>query len=487
MPKKIKDFIEISEVLKASGNLEIAIAGISANSKEIKKGWMFVAIEGSNVDGHSFIDEAIRNGACAISVEKNLENYLEKASCILLVKNSRSFYARSIHKFMDEPAKKIKSIGITGTNGKTTTTYFIYQILNKMGVGCGLISTVEVDTGKKRFLAEMTTPDASKICAYLNEMIENELEYVVMEVSSHALDQHRCDFIPFCGRGFTNITHDHLDYHKDFLSYMKAKKRLFDMAKEGDVCVVNADDVNHKFMIQNCAGNIITYGLHTACNFHAKIIEQNWDGILIKINEKEVWLPVIGGFNVYNALCTVAILSGLGFDENEVLRNLSTVKLPPGRMEKIKVNDFLAIIDYAHTPDGLENVLRELKTLNKNGNLICVFGCAGNRDKKKRPTMGKIAVKYANKVIITSDNPRWENPMEIIQEILQGIDKASMGKVETFEDRKEAIRKALTIAKNGDIVAILGKGHENYQEIKGTKIKYSDKEEVLNFLKANKS
>jgi len=470
---------------------DIDISNITFDSRDCTKNSMFIAVNGTEVDGHKFIASAIDKGAEVIIYEEDIpaqkgnQEYIEEDNIVYIrVENSRLALAVIAANFYDNPSYKLNLVGVTGTNGKTTIATLLYQLFTSLGYECGLISTIANYIGRDIYATEHTTPDPIALNKLIHNMVEKGCEYCFMEVSSHSLAQDRVSSLSFKGAIFTNLTHDHLDYHKTFAEYLRCKKLLFDHLDKGAFAITNIDDKNGEVMLQNTKASKYTYSLRAAADFNVKIIEQTLDGNLLKINGTEIWTRFIGKHNAHNLAAVYAAATLLGVSKDETLTAISGLKAVSGRLEYIKGGDGItAVVDYAHTPDALENVLTTLKGIKTKGNLIAVFGCGGNRDKTKRPEMGVIAAKYADKVVVTSDNPRHEDPDLIIKDIKDGMDKDARRKSLFITNRKEAIRTALTIADKNDIVLIAGKGHEDYQIIGDTKYHLDDKEIIKEFFK----
>lgn len=471
--------------VKSTINLsEIMINKLVFDSRKVAENDMFFAVNGVAVDGHNFIEKAIQFGAKVIVCESIPEN-INPNICYLQVENSSVALGKIAAKYYQNPTQKLKLVGITGTNGKTTTTTLLHSLFTNLGYQCALISTVENKIGNKTIKSTHTTPDAITLNELLNEAVQKGCEYAFMEVSSHGIHQNRLSGLQFAVAGFTNITHDHLDYHGTFAEYIKAKKRFFDELNSEAEAITNIDDKNGLIMLQNTKAHKHNYSLKSSSEYKIKILESRLDGMLLRINNSEFWTSLVGEFNAYNLLLVFAVAHLLGKDENEILLQLSATQKVKGRFETYQSNKGInIIIDYAHTPDALENTLSAIKKIRTNNEtLFTVFGCGGNRDKDKRPVMAKIACELSDKVIITSDNPRNEEPETIIKEIQQGVPAQFYNKTISISDRKEAIKNALMQAKPNDIVLIAGKGHENYQEIKGVKYHFDDKETAFELLK----
>ncbi|MCK9625294.1 MAG: UDP-N-acetylmuramoyl-L-alanyl-D-glutamate--2,6-diaminopimelate ligase [Bacteroidales bacterium] len=475
----ITNILKGVSVLSIIGNLNGDINSVCFDSRKCIKGSLFVAVDGTLADGHQFIDNAIENGAKVIVYEKG--DLGEKDIAMIKVDNSRKALALIASNFYDHPSSKLNLVGITGTNGKTTTVTLLYNLFTNLGYCCGLISTISNYIGEEKIETEHTTPDPISLNNLIYKMVQKGCEYCFMEVSSHSIDQDRVLGLQFRGGIFSNLTHDHLDYHKTFAEYLKCKKSFFDSLPKDAFALVNIDDKNGEVMVQNTEAQIYKYSCHKMADFRCKILEENMDGMLLKIDNAQFWSLFIGNHNAYNLLAVYATAILLGTDKYETLKYMSNLKSVSGRLEYLRGGkDLTAVVDYAHTPDALENTLKTLKETGKGRTLICVFGCGGNRDKTKRPEMGVIAAKFADKVIVTSDNPRFEKPEDIIEDIKNGLDKKALSKSMFITDRKEAIRTALMMAPEGSIILVAGKGHEDYQIIGGEKSHFDDKEIIMN-------
>ena len=467
------------------GNTEKEITGVNIDSRRIDKGHLFIAIKGTQVDGHNYIDKAIAQGAVAIICETIPLNADDKITYIQ-VESTESIVGNIATIFYGEPSKKLKLVGVTGTNGKTTIATLLYNMFRTFGFKCGLLSTVCNYIEGEAIPTSHTTPDPIELNALLGQMVSAGCEYAFMECSSHAIAQKRIGGLIFAGGIFTNLTRDHLDYHKTFENYRDAKKAFFDSLPKTAFAITNADDKNGMVMVQNCKASIKTYSTRSMADFKAKILECHFGGMYLEIDGKEVGVQFIGKFNVSNLLAVYGAAIMLGQQSDNVLLAMSTLKSVNGRLDPVQSpNGVTAIVDYAHTPDALENVLKAIhEVLNGKGEVITVCGAGGNRDKGKRPLMAQEAVKQSDKVIITSDNPRFEEPQDIINDMLAGLTPQQMKKVISIVDRKEAIRTACLMAKKGDVILVAGKGHEDYQEIKGVKHHFDDKE-ILREIFAN--
>jgi len=448
--------------------------GLALSSREVEDGFVFFAVKGTQVDGNNFIQQAIENGAkCIVSENDNIES---KNVIWIQCKEVAELMGEMASAFYDHPSQKLKLVGVTGTNGKSSVVTMLYQLFSSMGQTTGLISTIGYVVNKTHYYSTHTTPNSIRINELLDKMVRNGCTYCFMEVSSIAVHQSRVHGIRFEGAVFTNLTHDHLDYHGTFSEYIRCKKLWFDNLSDEAFALVNIDDKNGKVMVQNTKASVYSYSLQRMADFKSTILETDLAGTLLKIEDKEVWVRVVGEFNAYNLTAVYGVAFLLGFAAEEIITQMSLVAGAKGRFERIAgPGKRTAIVDYAHTPDALENVLQTIQKIRtRNETLLCVFGCGGNRDKAKRPIMGKIAASFSDRVILTSDNPRDEIPTEIIQEIKQGIGIQDLKKVLEIEDRKQAIRAAVAFSKPGDVILIAGKGHENYQEIKGVKIEFDD-------------
>ena len=462
------------------GNEDIDISGVNIDSRKIQKGHLFVAMRGTQVDGHTFIDKAQDLGASAILCEE-VPAELKEGVTYVQVASTEDAVGKVATVFYGNPSTKLKLVGVTGTNGKTTIATLLYNMFRKLGFRCGLLSTVCNYIEGEAVPASHTTPDPIELNALLARMVEAGCEYAFMECSSHAIHQKRIGGLKFTGGIFTNLTRDHMDYHKTVENYRNAKKMFFDNLPKSAFAITNADDKNGMVMVQNCKATIKTYSTRSMADFRARILECHFEGMYLEINGREVGVQFIGKFNVSNLLAVYGAAVMLGQDPEDVLVAMSTLKSVSGRLEPLRSPEgFTAIVDYAHTPDALENVLKAIhEVLDGKGQVITVCGAGGNRVKGKRPLMAQEAVKQSDKVIITSDNPRFEDPQDIINDMLAGLDKQQMKKVISIVDRREAIRTACMLAQKGDVILVAGKGHEDYQEIQGVKHHFDDKE-VLN-------
>ena len=476
---KLIELLKTVKVLNTVGDTGVEITGVNIDSRRIEAGHLFVAIPGTQTDGHKFIPKAIELGAAAILCEHLPEEQVEGVTYVV-VESTESVVGIVATHFFGDPSRKLKLVGVTGTNGKTTIATLLYNMFRKFGHKCGLLSTVCNYIEGEAIPADHTTPDPIELNHLLAQMVEAGCEYAFMECSSHAIAQKRIGGLKFAGGLFTNLTRDHLDYHKTVENYRDAKKAFFDGLDKDAFAITNADDKNGLYMVQNTKAQVKTYSIRSMADFKAKIIECHFEGMYLDINGKEVGVQFIGKFNVSNLLAVYGAAIMLGKKPEDILVILSTLKSVSGRLEPIHSPEgYTAIVDYAHTPDALENVLNTInEVLNGKGKVLTVCGAGGNRDKGKRPIMAQTAAKLSDKVIITSDNPRFEEPQDIINDMLAGLDNKQMKKVVSIVDRKEAIRTACMMAEKGDVILIAGKGHEDYQEIKGVKHHFDDREIV---------
>lgn len=471
------------ETVRIIGDVNISIGNICFDSREVEAGSVFVAVRGTQTDGHLFIDKAIQSGASVVVCEE-LPDISIKTSVLIIVENSALALSRLAANFYDNPSQKLRLVGVTGTNGKTTIATLLYRVYISLGYKAGLISTVGNKVFKRNSDATHTTPDPLKLNSLLNEMIEAGCEYAFMEVSSIALDQYRTDGLVFEGGLFTNLSHDHLDYHLTFDNYIIAKKRFFDRLSENSFAIANMDDKRSGVMFQNCRARKAGYAMSRDADYMCRMLEERFEGMLLKIDGSEVSTKFIGDFNASNLLAVYATAVEMGADKMEVLIAISNMNPVEGRLEVIRSAEGLtAIVDYAHTPDALENVLKAINRIKIEGmSLITVFGAGGNRDISKRPLMGRVAALESNKVILTSDNPRYEKPEIIIDQIMAGVPADAVRKVLRVSNRREAIKTAIMLAKPVDIILVAGKGHETYQEVNGVKSHFDDREEIKKIL-----
>mgnify|MGYP000979229319 FL=1 len=482
---KLNEVLKHITPIKIVGNDNVEITGVNIDSRRIKAGHLFVAIRGTQVDGHQFIDKAIELGADAVLCEELPEKLSDHVTYVQ-VESTEDAVGKVATLFYGNPSHKLKLVGVTGTNGKTTIATLLYNMFRKFGYKVGLLSTVCNYIDDVEVPADHTTPDPIELNELLAKMVEAGCEYAFMECSSHAIHQKRIGGLKFAGGLFTNLTRDHLDYHKTFENYRNAKKAFFDGLPKDAFAITNADDKNGMIMVQNTKATVKTYSIRAMADFRARILECHFEGMYLEIDGREVGVQFIGKFNVSNLLAVYGAAIMLGKKPEDILLVLSTLHSVSGRLEPIHSPEgFTAIVDYAHTPDALANVLNAIhEVLDGKGHVITVCGAGGNRDKGKRPLMAQEAVRQSDKVIITSDNPRFEDPQEIINEMLAGLNEQQMRKVISIVDRKEAIRTACMMAQKGDVVLVAGKGHENYQEIKGVKHHFDDKEVLHEIFKA---
>ncbi len=486
--KLLKDILYGISVEAVLGSTTREIERIEFDSRAVVEGSMFVAQRGLNFDGHDFIDRAIKQGACAILCEELPANTHDEITYVA-VKDTQQALAQAASNFFDNPSRELELVGITGTNGKTTIATLLYRMFQKAGHIAGLISTIRILIGEKEYPATHTTPDSITINKMLREMVERGAGYCFMEVSSHGIDQGRTAGLHFKGGVFTNLTHDHLDYHGDFATYRDVKKSFFDQLEAEAFALYNADDRNGPVMVQNTKAKKYSYALKTVADYKARIMENQFTGLLLQINEREVWTRLIGAFNAYNLLAIYAVADLLGIDTQDNLRIISELENVEGRFQHaLSKGGINAIVDYAHTPDALKNVLETINSIRThNEQLITVVGCGGDRDRAKRPKMGHIASALSNQVVFTSDNPRSEDPESIIKEVEEGVQPENYKKTLSIVDRMQAIKTACSLAQEGDIILVAGKGHETYQIIGNERFDFDDFEITSDILtKMNK-
>lgn len=482
--KVLKDILYKVNLKEIIGLTDVIISNVQFDSRQVGPGDVFVAVKGYTSDGHNFIDQALKNGAIAVVVEVLPEKIIEGINYIVVEKTDAALAIISCNYF-ENPSEKLILVGVTGTNGKSTTVTLLYELFTRLGFKSGLLSTIRNIIGNNTLPSTHTTPDPISLNALLARMVDEGCTYAFMEVSSHAIHQKRVAGLKFAGGIFTNLTHDHLDYHKTFSDYIKAKKEFFDNLPETAFALVNKDDANGIVMLQNCQAKKYNYSLSSMADFKAKVIENSISGIQLEIEGNQVFTRLVGRFNAYNILVVYATARLLDLDALEILTVLSGLKTAEGRFELVhSKGSVTSIIDYAHTPDALKNVLETIREVrNGNENIITVVGCGGDRDKAKRPIMGKIACDLSDTVVFTSDNPRSEEPLAIIEDMRKGLDPTHFKKYLVISDRSEAIKTACSIAASGDIILIAGKGHEKYQEIKGERFPFDDKEKIEKLLK----
>jgi UDP-N-acetylmuramoyl-L-alanyl-D-glutamate--2,6-diaminopimelate ligase len=472
---KLQDILYNVRLKAVFGSTNLEVKDLQIDSRKVAPGSVFIAIKGAVSDGHQFIETAIGNGAIVIVCE-DVPTLMNEGITYLQVENCNEAVAYMAHHYYGEPSLKLKLVGVTGTNGKTTVATLLYKLFTKLGYKCGLISTVQNQVGATVVPSTHTTPDAISLQALLHQMVEAHCTHVFMEVSSHAIHQHRTTALEFVGGLFTNITHDHLDYHKSFDEYIRVKKKFFDQLSSAAFAISNLDDKRGEVMLQNTAARKYFYSLRTIADFKGKVLENSLTGLIMTVNDIEVHFRLIGEFNAYNILAVYGAAICLGENSQEVLTTLSITTGAEGRFDYI-VSDkkVIAIVDYAHTPDALQNVLHTIKNLRSgNEQVITIVGCGGDRDKAKRPIMAEVACELSDRVILTSDNPRSEDPLDILKDMEAGLNSAARRKSISIADRKEAIKTAVSFAKPSDILLIAGKGHEKYQEIKGVKHPFDD-------------
>jgi len=477
MPKNLNDILTRVKPEKVVGSMNITLNNVCFDSRQVVEGDLFVAVKGVHVDGHQFIETAIEKGAKAVVCEQ-IPEIISTGITFVAVTDSATALGFIASAFFDFPSETMKCIGVTGTNGKTSTVFLLHQLFSVLGYKCGLLSTIENRIGSHKVKSTHTTADAIQINSNLKSMVDEGCEYCFLEVSSHALDQDRTAGIEFHGAVFTNITHDHLDYHTTFDNYIKAKKKFFDGLPESAFALVNFDDRNGKVMLQNTNAVKSGYSIKSISDFKARIIESRLDGIELRIDEKELWSRLVGGFNAYNLLASYSVAILDGQNQDEVLKALSGLSPAEGRFQIIPNKaGVTAIVDYAHTPDALKNVLGTIQSLRTGNEKLCtVIGAGGDRDKQKRPKMAQLACNWSDHVILTSDNPRTEDPQTIINDLDAGLDPVQKRKAVSIIDRREAIKTACMISMSGDIILVAGKGHETYQEINGVRNHFDDRE-----------
>lgn len=474
----LQDILYKVPLRSVKGNLDVEISSLQLDSRKVGAGAVFIAVKGVAVDGHQFIPQVVAAGAAAVVCEV-LPETLDDKTVYIQVENTAIAAALMAHNFYGHPSEKLTLVGVTGTNGKTTIATLLFKLFSSLGYLCGLVSTVQNQVGDTVIPATHTTPDSISLNFLLKQMLDAGCTHVFMEVSSHAVHQHRITGLKYEGGIFSNITHDHLDYHKTFDEYIRVKKAFFDSLPSGAFAISNADDKRGAVMLQNTAAKRYFYSLRTMADFKGRILENGLTGLMMTINDQEVHFRLIGEFNAYNLLAVYGAAVNLGEDKNEVLRCLSVLTGAEGRFEYIvsPVEKIIGIVDYAHTPDALLNVLSTIKNLRKgHEQIITVVGCGGDRDKTKRPVMGDVSCEHSDRVIFTSDNPRSEDPAQIIRDMEAELGSAAKRKYISIADRREAIKTAVSMARPEDIVLVAGKGHEKYQEIKGVKHHFDDKE-----------
>ncbi|MCF6170862.1 MAG: UDP-N-acetylmuramoyl-L-alanyl-D-glutamate--2,6-diaminopimelate ligase [Bacteroidales bacterium] len=481
--KNLKDILQTITLTELTGTDDIVITSLTLDSRKVMKGSLFIAIPGTQLDGHAFIGAAIGKGAAAIVCESLPENLQNEITYIRL-QNPAAALGVIASNFYNKPSQKLKLVGITGTNGKTTTATLLFNLFKDLGYKTGLLSTILYQIDNESFTATHTTPDAIRINELLHQMVEAGCDFAFMEVSSHAIDQHRISGLTFSGGVFTNLTHDHLDYHTTFKEYLTAKKKFFDQLPETAFALSNADDKNGRVMLQNTRASKHFYSLKTMAGFKGRIIENHFDGLQMNIDNREMFAMLPGTFNAYNLLAVYGTAVLLGQDKEEILTGISRLHGAEGRFETLKSKmGITAIVDYAHTPDALENVLKTINSLRTfNEKLISVVGAGGDRDKTKRPKMARIVSVLSDTIILTSDNPRSEDPEQIIQDMMSGIDPAKKNKTMLIVNRNEAIKTAVNLARPGDLILVAGKGHEKYQEVMGVKHPFDDKKVLMELL-----
>ncbi len=474
--KTLKEILEGVNFKLINGSDDATINQLQIDSRKVQKGDCFIAIKGTASDGHLFIEKAIQAGATSIICSDVTDQKYEKLN-LIQVKNTRDKLADIAANFYEKPSTQLKVWGVTGTNGKTTSSVLLFKLFRRLGLNVGLISTIDIRINEEIIPTQLTTPDAITLQSIFAKMVDAQCDYVFMEVSSHALDQGRVNAIHFDVAAFTNISHDHLDYHKDMKEYIRVKKMFFDRLDKNAIAIINVDDKNGKVMIENSQANIKRYSLRTMVDYKGKIMSQSFLGLHMKINEIEAYFKIVGAYNAYNLLNVVASAEALGLEVEEFMPELSAIDSADGRLERVGTATRSAFVDYAHTPDALINVLETLGQMKKKGEkIITVVGAGGDRDKSKRPKMAKAAARLSDHVILTSDNPRTEDPEQIIRDMEAGLDSELSTKVLKITNRKEAIKTACMLARPQDVILVAGKGHEKYQDINGVKMPFDDKE-----------
>lgn len=480
----LNELLSATKVLNTVGNTDIDIAAIAFDSRKVVQNTLFVAQAGTAVDGHDYIGKALDSGATAIVCERIPEEVAERDACFIVVEDSSKALGELACQWYGQPSKQLTLVGVTGTNGKTTIATLLYKLVRGLGHKAGLLSTVVNYIEDEAVASTHTTPDALELNSLLKRMVDAGCSYAFMEVSSHSIAQARIAGLDFDGAVFTNLTRDHIDFHKTFDNYRDTKKRLFDSLKKNAFAITNKDDKNGLIMTQNCQAAVRTYSTRALADYRAQILEEGFDGMLLQVNNQEVFVPLVGRFNVSNILAIYGAAVSLGFEPTEVLRVLSTLKPVNGRFESIaSPKGWTAIIDYAHTPDAVENVINTINEIRKPGSrLITIVGCGGNRDKGKRPMMASLAKHGSDRLILTSDNPRDEEPTDILNDMIAGLTEAEQRDTLIIEDREMAIRTACMMAEAGDVILVAGKGHEDYQIIKGVKHHFDDHEVVRKYM-----
>lgn len=481
--KQLKDLLYTLKLDSIKGSTDVAVQAVEIDSRKIAPDGLFVALRGTLTDGHHYIESAVEAGAVAVVCEE-IPARIQTGTTYVKVQDANEALAIIADHFYNQPSKKIKLVGVTGTNGKTTIASLLYEMFTNLGYQVGLLSTVKIKIGDLTLPATHTTPDSLTINRYLDQMVAVGCAYCFMEVSSHGIDQKRTFGLAFAGGVFTNLSHDHLDYHNSFASYRDVKKQFFDHLPKSAFALVNKDDKNGRIMLQNTVAKSRTYALKSMADYRAQVLENQFSGMLLKMGVQEVWVRLIGEFNAYNLLAVYAVAKELGVSDEVVLVGISKLQSVEGRFQYVESKEgVVAIVDYAHTPDALKNVIETINAIRTgNEKLITVIGCGGNRDKTKRPIMAGLAAALSNRVILTSDNPRFEDPYAILQDMEVGIEPQYVMRSLVIEDRKQAIKAACMEAQRGDIILIAGKGHESYQEIEGVRTDFNDLEIVKQFL-----
>ncbi|MGB0851262.1 MAG: UDP-N-acetylmuramoyl-L-alanyl-D-glutamate--2,6-diaminopimelate ligase [Bacteroidia bacterium] len=480
--KSLTNILTAINGFQVVGNQDVKVSGLTLDSRQVQDGFLFAATRGATTDGHLYISKAIDLGAKVVLCES--ADGKPEGVTYVIVKDAAEALGKLASAYYDFPSAKLKLIGVTGTNGKTSIATMLYQCFMNLGHSCGLLSTIKYSINGEDTASTHTTPNSVRINELLDEMVAEGCEYAFMEVSSHALHQSRTAGLEFDGAIFTNITHDHLDYHTDFKEYLYTKKSLFDGLTSDAFAIINKDDKNGKVMVQNTKASVYSYSLNSVSDFKTKVIESDFDGMLLGIRESEVWLRLVGRFNAYNVLAVYSAAFLMGKEHLDIVTALSAIDSVNGRFQNIKVAGITAIVDYAHTPDALQNVVDTINAIRtKNEQLITVVGCGGDRDREKRPVMARIACEASSKVVLTSDNPRSEDAGAIINEMMVGVEPQNFKKVLQITNREEAIKTAINLSNPGDVILVAGKGHETYQEIDGVRHPFDDKEILIKNLK----
>ncbi len=479
---KLGEILKVVDILEVRGDLDLPVSSLCFDSRKARNGCLFIAVRGTLADGHDYIHQAVEKGAVAVLCERFPARDFPG---VTLARTADTAHALGVaaSRYYADPSRQLRLVGVTGTNGKTTVATMLYRLFSGAGMRSGLVSTICNRIGEKELDSNLTTPDPVELNELFQEMLKSECRQCFMEVSSHALDQKRIAGLSFSGGIFTNITHDHLDYHKTFRNYIGAKKTFFDGLPEDAFALVNRDDKNHRIMVQNTAARVRTFSVRSGSDYKSRVLENHFEGMLLEINREQVWAPFAGEYNAANLAAVYGTASEMGWETRDILKSISRLRPVRGRLEVVCSGDVTAIVDYAHTPDALLQVLKTIRQIRKGspGRLFTVVGAGGDRDRKKRPDMGKVAVRNSERVLLTSDNPRSEDPADIIGDMVNGLSERERRKVLKIPDREEAIRTALMMAGKGDVVLVAGKGHETSQEIMGKKLTFDDRRVILKY------